>query len=56
MRKQARFAFLAVAMASLVGALGACASEGPMERAGRKIDRAGDKVEDAAKDVRDDLR
>ena len=43
--------FAAVVVLSLVSLLAACEREGPLERAGEKVDRAveraGDKVEDA---------
>jgi hypothetical protein len=53
----------AIALSFAVGGLAACNNEGPMERAGKKVDNAGEKVgesiekageklQDAAKDAK----
>jgi len=50
-----RLTVMTLALA-LAGSLGACKKEeGPMEKAGRKIDEAAEKVEDTAKDVKKDI-
>ena len=61
MRKFVQSVITAVIMFALIIGLSGCKKEGPMERAGKKVDqtvekageqleKAGDKVEDAVKD------
>lgn len=43
--------FLTLAMLSILGSLVACEREGPMERAGEKVDEAAEDTKDAVKDA-----
>jgi predicted small secreted protein len=42
----------ALVLGILVAGLSGCKKEGPMERAGKEIDKAGDSIKDAAKDLK----
>lgn len=52
--KVLRFLFLpAVCAFALVGIAGCDANDGPMEKAGEKVDHAGDKMQDKMDDAKD---
>ena len=48
--------FLAALVAALTLGLAGCEKEGPMERAGEKLDDAAEKVEEAAEDAADEIK
>lgn len=47
--------FLAALVAALALGLAGCEKEGPMERAGEKLDDATEKVKDAAEEAGDEI-
>lgn len=47
--------FLAVLIAALTVGLAGCEKEGPMERAGEKLDDATEEVKDAAEEAGDEI-
>ena len=48
--------FLAALVTALSLGLAGCEKEGPMERAGEKLDEAAEEVKDAAEDAVDDIK
>jgi hypothetical protein len=52
MKKIGRGMVAAVAICTLVVGLAGCKKEGPGERVGKEIDKAGDKVKDAVQDLK----
>ena len=48
--------FLAALIAALSLGLAGCEKEGPMERAGEKLDEAAEEVKDAAEEAADEIK
>jgi hypothetical protein len=52
MKKIGRSLVAAAAICTLVVGLTGCKKEGPAERAGKQLDKAGDNIKDAVKDLK----